>query len=47
MGAKEAILKYVGDKNPTIKNIKVENIQLGIATYLKMNFKVNSRKLKI
>ena len=46
-GAKEAILKYVGDKNLNYKqDIKVENIQLGIATYLKMNFKVEFEKIE-
>ena len=46
-GAKEAILKYVGDKNLNYKeDIKVENIQLGVATYLKMNFKVEFQKIE-
>ena len=46
-GAKEAILKYVGDKNLNYKeDIKVENIQLGVATYLKMNFKVEFEKIE-
>ena len=46
-GAKEAILKYVGDKKLNYKeDIKVENIQLGVATYLKMNFKVEFEKIE-
>ena len=46
-GAKEAILKYVGDKNLNYKDdIKVENIQLGIATYFKMNFNVEFDKIE-
>ena len=46
-GAKEAILKYVGDRNLDYKEeIKAENIQLGIATYLKMNFKVEFEKIE-
>ena len=46
-GAKEAILKYVGDKNLNYKeDIKVENIELGVATYLKMNFKVEFEKIE-
>ena len=46
-GAKEAILKYVGDRNLNYKeDIKAENIQLGIATYLKMNFKVEFEKIE-
>ena len=46
-GAKEAILKYVGDKNLNYKqDIIVENIQLGSATYLKMNFKVEFEKIE-
>lgn len=46
-GAKEAILKYVGDRNLNYKEeIKAENIQLGIATYLKMNFKVEFEKIE-
>ena len=46
-GAKEAILKYVGDKNLNYKeDIKVKNIHLGVATYLKMNFKVEFEKIE-
>ena len=46
-GAKEAILKYVGDKNLNYKeDIKVKNIHLGFATYLKMNFKVEFEKIE-
>ena len=46
-GAKEAILKYLGDRNLNYKEeIKAENIQLGIATYLKMNFKVEFEKIE-
>ena len=46
-GAKEAILKYVGEKKLNYKeDIKAENIQLGIATYLKMNFKVEFEKIE-
>ena len=46
-GAKEAILKYVGDKNINYKeDIKVKNIHLGFATYLKMNFKVEFEKIE-
>ena len=46
-GAKEAILKYVGDRNLNYKEeIKVENIQLRVATYLKMNFKVEFEKIE-
>lgn len=46
-GAKEAILKYIGDRNLNYKEeIKAENIQLGIATYLKMNFKVEFEKIE-
>lgn len=46
-GAKEAILKYVGDKNLNFKeDIKVENIQLGVTKYLKMNFKVEFEKIE-
>ena len=46
-GAKEAILKYVGDKNLNYKeDIKVENIELGVATYLKMDFKVEFEKIE-
>ena len=46
-GTKEAILKYVGDKNLNYKeDIKVENIELGVATYLKMNFKVEFEKIE-
>ena len=46
-GAKEAILKYVGDKNLNYKeDIKVENIELGFAKYLKMNFKVEFEKIE-
>ena len=46
-GAKEAILKYVGDKNLNYKeDIKVKNIELGVATYLKMGFKVEFEKIE-
>ena len=46
-GAKEAILKYVGEKKLNYKeDIKAENIQLGIATYLKMNFQVEFEKIE-
>ena len=46
-GAKEAILKYVGDKNLNYKeDIKVENIELGVAKYLKMDFKVEFEKIE-
>ena len=46
-GAKEAILKYVGDKNLNYKeDIKVKNIHLGFATYLKMNFRVKFEKIE-
>ena len=46
-GSKEAILKYVGDKNLNFKeDIKVENIQLGVTKYLKMNFKVEFEKIE-
>ena len=46
-GAKEAILKYVGDKNLNYKeSIKVENIELGVATYLNMDFKVVFEKIE-
>ena len=46
-GSKEAILKYVGDKNLNYKkDIKVENIELGIATYSKMSFKVEFEKIE-
>ena len=46
-GAKEAILKYLGDKNLNYKeDIKVENIELGVASYLKMNFKVEFEKIE-
>ena len=46
-GAKEAILKYVGNKNLKYKeDIKVENIELGVAKYLKMNFKVEFEKIE-
>ena len=46
-GAKEAILKYIGDKNLNYKeDIKVKNIHLGVATYLKMNFKVEFEKIE-
>ena len=46
-GAKESILKYIGDKNLNYKeDIKVENIQLGVATYLKVNFKVEFEKIE-
>ena len=46
-GAKEAILKYVGNKNLNYKeDIKVKNIHLGVATYLKMNFKVEFEKIE-
>ena len=46
-GAKEAILKYVGNRNLNYKeDIKVENIELGVATYLKMSFKVEFEKIE-
>lgn len=46
-GAKEAILKYVGDRNLNYKeDIKVEKIELGVATYLKMSFKVEFVKIE-
>ena len=46
-GTKEAILKYVGDKNLNYKqDIKVENIELGVARYLKMYFKVEFEKIE-
>ena len=46
-GAKEAILKYVGNRNLNYKeDIKVENIELGVATYLKMGFKVEFEKIE-
>lgn len=46
-GAKESILKYVGDKNLNFKeDIKVENITLGVAKYLKVNFKVKFEKIE-
>ena len=46
-GKKEAILKYVGDKNLNFKeDIKVKNIHLGVASYLKMNFKVEFEKIE-
>ena len=46
-GAKEAILKYVGDKNLNYKeDIIVKNIELGVATYLKMGFKVEFEKIE-
>jgi len=46
-GAKEAILKYVGDKNLNYKeDIKVNTKSLGIAKYLKMDFKVEFEKIE-
>ena len=46
-GAKEAILKYVGDKNLNYKeDIKVENIKFGSASYLKMNFQLEFEKIE-
>ena len=46
-GTKEAILKYVGDKNLNYKeDIKVNSKSLGIAKYLKMEFKVEFEKIE-
>ena len=46
-GAKEAILKYVGDKNLNYKeDIKVNTKSLCIAKYLKMDFKVEFEKIE-
>ena len=46
-GAKEAILKYIGDKNLNYKeDIKVNTKSLGIAKYLKMDFKVEFEKIE-
>jgi len=46
-GAKESILKYVGDKNLNYKeDIKVNTTSLDIAKYLKMSFKVEFEKIE-
>ena len=46
-GTKEAILKYVGDKNLNFKeDIKVNTKSLGIAKYFKINFKVEFEKIE-
>ena len=46
-GAKESILKYVGDKNLNYKeDIKVNTTSLDTAKYLKMNFKVEFEKIE-
>ena len=46
-GTKEAILKYVGDKNLNYKEeIKVITSSLGTAKYLKLNFEVKFEKIE-
>ena len=46
-GAKEAILKYLGDKNLNYKaDIKVNTKSLGIAECLKLDFKVEFEKIE-
>ena len=46
-GTKESILKYVADKNLNYKeDIKVNKTSLGVANYLKMNFKVEFEKIE-
>ena len=46
-GVKESILKYVGDKNLNYKeDLKVNTTSLDTAKYLKMNFKVEFKKIE-
>ena len=41
-GAKEAVLKYLGDKTINYRNdIQIKNINSGKAKYLKLDFNVN------
>lgn len=46
-GAKEAVLKYIGDKNLDYRNdIQIENIESGKVKYLDLNFKVRHENVE-